>query len=107
MGKATLDTAAIENFASNLRGGLLRPDDDGYDNARKIYNARIDRRPALIARCAGVSDVIRSVDFAAGSLGFEGRDCPGRQTFARQTRIIGYLTKAALPRVRTLAARQS
>ena len=64
MEKATLDTTAIENFASSLRGGLLRPDDDGYDNARKIYNARIDRRPALIVRCAGVSDVIRSVDFA-------------------------------------------
>ncbi len=64
MDNVTFDSAAIERFGASLRGELLRPGDDGYDGARKIYNAMIDRRPALIARCAGVSDVIRSVDFA-------------------------------------------
>ncbi len=43
---------------------LLRPGDAGYDDARTIHNAMIDRRPALIARCAGVADVLTSVRFA-------------------------------------------
>lgn len=43
---------------------LLRPGDDGYDSSRKIFNALIDKHPALIVRCAGVSDVIRAVNFA-------------------------------------------
>ena len=40
-----------------MRGGLLLPTDEGYDDARSIWNAMIDRRPALIARCLGVADV--------------------------------------------------
>ncbi|MDP8924398.1 MAG: FAD-binding oxidoreductase [Chloroflexota bacterium] len=55
--------AAVETFRSRLRGPLLRPDDDGYDAARTIWNAMIDRRPALIARCAGAADVIAAVEF--------------------------------------------
>jgi FAD/FMN-containing dehydrogenase len=47
-----------------LRGPLLSPGDEGYDTVRKIWNAMIDKRPALIARCAGVSDVINCVNFA-------------------------------------------
>jgi FAD/FMN-containing dehydrogenase len=47
-----------------LRGELLRPDDPGYDDARKIWNGMIDKRPALIGRCAGVADVIQCVNFA-------------------------------------------
>src|SRR5207302_5481532 len=43
---------------------LLGPGDDGYDDARKIWNGMIDRRPALIASCRGVVDVINSVNFA-------------------------------------------
>lgn len=56
--------AAIQAFKAGLRGELLRPQDDGYDDARKIFNAMIDKRPALIARCVGASDVIRAVHFA-------------------------------------------
>ncbi|SFQ16947.1 FAD/FMN-containing dehydrogenase [Mesorhizobium sp. NFR06] len=67
MNRATFDAAAIEAFRATLRGSLLRPGDVGYDDARTIYNAMIDRRPALIARCAGVSDVIQSVNFARDS----------------------------------------
>jgi FAD/FMN-containing dehydrogenase len=47
-----------------LRGELLCPDDDHYESARKIHNGMIDRRPALIVRCAGVADVMTAVTFA-------------------------------------------
>ena len=47
-----------------LRGPLLRPGDGGYDEARKVWNGMIDRRPALIARCTGVADVMAAVRFA-------------------------------------------
>jgi FAD/FMN-containing dehydrogenase len=56
--------AAIDKLASELRGQLLRCDDPGYDVARKVWNGMIDKRPALIARCAGAADVISCVRFA-------------------------------------------
>src|SRR5713101_1636325 len=56
--------AAIQDLKNCLRGDLLRPGDGTYDEARKIYNAMIDKRPALIARCAGAADVIRCVNLA-------------------------------------------
>ena len=59
-----LDEASVGDFKSSLRGELLRPGDEGYDEARKIWNAMIDKRPALIAQCRGVADVINSVNFA-------------------------------------------
>ena len=61
---STLKEADVESFIGSLRGPVLRPGDDGYDEARKIFNGMIDKRPALIARCAGASDVIKSVNFA-------------------------------------------
>ena len=54
----------MADFATGLRGPLLRPGDDGYDAARQVWNGMIDRRPALIARCAGPADVIAAVRFA-------------------------------------------
>jgi FAD/FMN-containing dehydrogenase len=59
-----ISPTAIENFKASLRGELLRPGDPGYDDARKIWNGMIDKRPALIVRCAGVADVIQCVNFA-------------------------------------------
>src|SRR5262245_11449548 len=59
-----LKDTAIEAFRTSVRGALLCPGDDGYEGARNIYNGMIDRRPALIVRCAGVADVITSVNFA-------------------------------------------
>ncbi|WP_254536068.1 FAD-binding oxidoreductase [Halomarina litorea] len=59
-----VDDEAIQAFEEGFRGSILRPGDDAYDEARSIWNAMIDRRPALVARCAGVADVIRSVNFA-------------------------------------------
>jgi FAD/FMN-containing dehydrogenase len=61
---AILEEAAVHDFAANLRGPLLRPGDGGYDEARKVWNGMIDRHPALIARCAGVADVMTAVCFA-------------------------------------------
>jgi FAD/FMN-containing dehydrogenase len=63
-GGIALDEAAVQALRAALRGDLLRPDDDGFDAARAIHNGMIDRRPALIARCAGVADVVAAVRFA-------------------------------------------
>ncbi len=60
-----IDAATVEAFKGGLRGQLIKPGDPGYDDARKVYNGMIDRRPALIARCANVADVIRAVNFAS------------------------------------------
>src|SRR5687767_6639031 len=54
---------AIAELKAGLRGRLLSPGDDGYDDARRTWNGMFDRRPALIARCAGVADVRRAVNF--------------------------------------------
>jgi len=59
----TLDDSQIDRFAAGLRGDLLRPGGAAYDAARRVWNGMIDRRPAMIARCAGAADVIASVRF--------------------------------------------
>jgi FAD/FMN-containing dehydrogenase len=59
-----LTVAAVQDFASRLRGELIQPSDATYDSARKVYNAMIDKHPALIARCADVADVMAGVNFA-------------------------------------------
>jgi FAD/FMN-containing dehydrogenase len=59
-----LDPASIGRLREALHGEVLTPDDAGYDQARRVWNAMIDKHPALIARCAGESDVLRSVQFA-------------------------------------------
>ena len=58
-----LNEAKIATFKASLRGGLIEPNDPGYDAARKVYNGMIDRRPRLIARCADVADVMTAVKF--------------------------------------------
>jgi FAD/FMN-containing dehydrogenase len=62
--QSSLDEAKVEGFRSRLRGELLRSFDAGYEEARLLWNGVIDRRPALIARCAAVEDVIEAVNFA-------------------------------------------
>jgi hypothetical protein len=54
--EAALGESVIEEFASKLRGELLRPGDPDYEKARLVWNDLIDKRPALIARCTGVGD---------------------------------------------------
>jgi hypothetical protein len=55
---------SLQHFRNGLRGQCILPGDDGYDGARRVWNAMVEKRPALIARCAGVSDVITAVEFA-------------------------------------------
>jgi len=60
----TLSSEAVDGLRSQLRGSLCLPGEPGYDQARTIWNAMIDRRPAMIVRAAGVNDVMRAVEFA-------------------------------------------
>jgi hypothetical protein len=60
----SLEEPRVAEFRASLRGTLIHPAEPGYDEARRVWNGMIDRRPALIARCAGAADVIRSVQFA-------------------------------------------
>jgi FAD/FMN-containing dehydrogenase len=60
----TLDETAIQGLAATMRGNLIQRGDPSYDEARKIYNAMIDKHPALIAQCSNVADVIAAVNFA-------------------------------------------
>jgi FAD/FMN-containing dehydrogenase len=57
------ETSVIE-FRKSLKGSVVEPSDKGYDEARKVYNAMISKRPRLIVKCADVADVIQSVNFA-------------------------------------------
>ena len=59
-----VDAPMLRAFATSLRGEMLLPGDSSYDVARRVFNAMIDRRPALIVRCAGTEDVVRGVAFA-------------------------------------------
>ena len=59
-----LQATKIEELKNGFKGEILLPGDDAYESARKIWNAMIDKRPALIARCATTSDVVRAVNFA-------------------------------------------
>jgi FAD/FMN-containing dehydrogenase len=63
-GVAALDPQVLESLRATVRGQVLTAEDDGYDAARQVWNAMIDRYPALIVRCAGVADVISAVNFA-------------------------------------------
>ena len=54
---------AVTQFKGQLRGELIEPTDARYDEARKVYNAMINRKPRLIAQCADVADVITAVHF--------------------------------------------
>ena len=55
---------SLETFANSVRGAVLRPADQGYESARRIWNAMIDRSPAVIVRCADPADVVAAVNFA-------------------------------------------
>src|SRR6476659_7446075 len=60
----TFDTAQLEALANDVSGSVLLPGDDGYDDARRVHNGMIDRRPALIVRCRSAADVAATVRFA-------------------------------------------
>lgn len=59
-----LDSAAIAGLQAQLQGELIQPRDTRYEEARRVFNGMVDKRPALIVRCAAVTDVIASVRLA-------------------------------------------
>ena len=60
----SLSTDTVDHFKDNMRGDLIIPEDDQYESARKLWNGMIDKKPALIARCTGVEDVVTAVNFS-------------------------------------------
>jgi hypothetical protein len=60
----SIDPTATKKFASSLRGRLILPGSNEYDTARKLWNSRYDKHPAMIARCAESDDVRRAIEFA-------------------------------------------
>ena len=63
-GESIVKEAAIAKFKKSLTGQLLSPVDGSYDQARKVFNGMVDKRPALIAQCADVGEVVQAVNFA-------------------------------------------
>ena len=59
-----MNLAALATFSDGFQGEIVLPGSAGYDAARIVWNAMIDRRPTIVARCDGVDDVVRSVRFA-------------------------------------------
>jgi FAD/FMN-containing dehydrogenase len=59
-----VDAVSIQDLRARLRGPVIAPAEPGYDDARSVWNAMIDRRPAAVARCLGVADVVAAVKFA-------------------------------------------
>jgi FAD/FMN-containing dehydrogenase len=64
VGEGVIDRGAVDELQASFGGELVRPGDGDYDVHRKVWNGSIDRRPGLIARCAGVADVRHAVRFA-------------------------------------------
>jgi FAD/FMN-containing dehydrogenase len=64
MSNGVANEAAVDALRAALRGELIQPDHPEYDESRKVWNGMIDRRPALIARCAGAADAVACVNFA-------------------------------------------
>ena len=60
---STLSENTVKNLTAQLHGELIQPGDAHYEETRKVYNGMIDRRPALIARCKDLNDVVAAVNF--------------------------------------------
>jgi hypothetical protein len=61
---------AVSGIAATFSGQLLRPGDAGYDEARRVHNGMVDKKPALVARCRGVADIVDAIKIAR-DLGLE------------------------------------
>lgn len=62
--QTTITDPEVEAFSRSFKGKILRPEDGGYDEARSIWNAMIDKRPSLIAKCTSTEDIVQAVRFA-------------------------------------------
>jgi FAD/FMN-containing dehydrogenase len=58
---------SVEALRTQVRGAVIQPGDESYESARKVYNAMIDKRRALIVRCVDVADVIATIEYARGN----------------------------------------
>jgi FAD/FMN-containing dehydrogenase len=56
--------STVENLRAGVGGEVIGPNDEGYEDARRVFNAMIDRRPAFVVRCRGTNDVVAAVNFA-------------------------------------------
>jgi FAD/FMN-containing dehydrogenase len=63
-GQTVIDDASLDSLRSSVRGEVLTPGTEAYNTARAVWNAMIDKYPALIVRCRGAADVISAVNFA-------------------------------------------
>ena len=64
VGSTSLSPTVVSALRKRIRGAVLTASDEGYDASRQVWNAMIDRKPGVIARCADASDVQTVVDFA-------------------------------------------
>src|SRR3954451_11508175 len=67
MATQVLDEAAVQQLRASIKGEVFAPGDGGYDEARTVFNAMVDKRPAAIVRCKDPSDVIAAIDLARAS----------------------------------------
>ena len=67
----TMSAATIDELREQVRGPVIAPDDDGYDEARAVYNAMIDRRPAVVVRAADAGDVMAGVSTSRARTGLD------------------------------------
>ncbi len=65
--EVTLKRAAVQELGDSLRGNLLLPGHEAYEEARRVLNASIDKHPAIIVQPKGTADVVNAVDFARES----------------------------------------
>jgi FAD/FMN-containing dehydrogenase len=83
--EVTLRRTAVQELADSLRGNLLLPGHEAYENARHVINASIDKHPALIVQCEGVADVRNAVDFARESSLLTAVKCGGHSHSGKST----------------------
>jgi FAD/FMN-containing dehydrogenase len=83
--EVTLKRAAVQDFADSLRGRLLLPGSEAYDDARRVLNAEIDKYPALIAQCEGAADVAAAIDFARSESLLLAVKCGGHSLSGKST----------------------
>ena len=87
----TLDRADVETLAASLTGRVLQTDDDDYEEARRVHNGLIDRRPALIVRCRTAADVAEAIRFARC-----GRAWPPRSRHRRFAALVRSVVRASV-----------